>query len=420
MERPETNAGTLLKKRITNAIYKPLWHPKTRYLLVTGGRGSGKSDATSLSSCEEITTFRDWVTLYTRWTLVSAEISIIPEFRDKIDILGRREEVQISGNVVRSLKTGSTIIFSGIKAGSGTQTARLKSIKGLNKLIIEEAEEFREEKEFNTLDDSIRQVGVPNIVVIVMNPQDTEHWVWNRWFEKSHRMELIDGFQIPMSTHPEVTHIHTTWYDNRKNLNPDYLEKIKILRTSDPAAYAHRYLGQWLTRKEGVIYPNWIEGEFDLTLPYGYGLDFGFTNPDAMCKVAVDDARKLVYLHEEMYATKQSNETIKTSVSEIGGNDLIVADSNEPRTIEALQSTGLNVQKVEKYPGCVVDRIRILSDYTWVVTPESYNAKFEFNNYIWNDKKASIPLDKNNHLIKAGEYIATRLLEGSTVLAYSK
>lgn len=99
---------------------------------------------------------------------------------------------------------------------------------------------------------------------------------------------------------------------------------------------------------------------------------------------------------------------------------MVIADSNEPRTIEALQGIGLNVQKVEKYPGCVVDRIRILSDYTWVVTPESYNAKFEFNNYIWNDKKASIPLDKNNHLIKAGEYIATRLLEGSTVLAYSK
>jgi phage terminase large subunit len=401
--------------------YQPLWKPKTRYVLMTGGRGSQKSFAVSSWACNKITDELDpWIILYTRYTMQSAEISVIPEFTEKIELLGKTGSVQVTKTLVECLTTGSKIIFSGIKTQSGNQTARLKSIPGLNVFIVDEAEEFRDEKDFNTIDDSIRMMGVPNVVIIVMNPQDTEHWVWNRWFEKSHRMELIDGFQIPMSTHPEVTHIHTTWYDNRKNLNPDYLEKIKILRTSDPAAYAHRYLGQWLTRKEGVIYPNWIEGEFDLTLPYGYGLDFGFTNPDAMCKVAVDDARKLVYLHEEMYATKQSNETIKTSVSEIGGNDLIVADSNEPRTIEALQSTGLNVQKVEKYPGCVVDRIRILSDYTWVVTPESYNAKFEFNNYIWNDKKASIPLDKNNHLIKAGEYIATRLLEGSTVLAYSK
>lgn len=406
--------------RVTNEVYKPLWNPQTRYILVTGGRGSGKSDAVSLCACDETTSFEDWVTLYTRWTLTSAEISIIPEFRDKIEILGKRDKVKISGNIVRSLETGSTIIFSGIKAASGTQTARLKSIKGLNKLIIEEAEEFQDEKEFNTLDDSLRALGVPNTIVIVMNPQDVDHWIWQRWFAKSHRMEVIDGVQIPISTHPDITHIHTTYLDNKENLHPDYLAKIENLKLANPDAYAHRYLGKWQERKEGVIYPNWIEGEFDESLPYGHGLDFGFTNPDAMCKVAVDHARKLVYLHEEMYATKQSNETIKTSVSEIGGNDLIVADSNEPRTIEALQGIGLNVQKVEKYPGCVVDRIRILSDYTWVVTPESYNAKFEFNNYIWNDKKASIPLDKNNHLIKAGEYIATRLLEGSTVLAYSK
>jgi len=410
----------IMSDRPTNPKYDRLISPRTRYVLVTGGRGSGKSDAVALGACGEMTMFEDWVILYTRWTLTSAEISIIPEFQKKIDLLGKRDKVKVSGNIVHSKETGSRIIFSGIKAASGTQTARLKSIEGLNKLIVEEAEEFRYETEFNTLDDSIRVPGVPNIVIIVMNPQDVDHWIWQRWFAKSHRMEIIDGVQIPISTHPEITHIHTTYLDNKENLHPEYLAKIENLKLANPDAYAHRYLGKWQERKEGVIYPNWIEGEFDLTLPYGYGLDFGFTNPDAMCKVAVDDARKLVYLKEEMYATKQSNETIKTSVSEIAGEDMVIADSNEPRTIEALQGIGLNVQKVEKYPGCVVDRIRILSDYTWVVTPESYNAKFEFNNYIWNDKKASIPLDKNNHLIKAGEYIATRLLEGSTVLAYSK
>ena len=400
--------------------YKPLKERRTRYYLLTGGRGSQKSFAVSEWLCKSITTFKNWKVLFTRWTLKSAEISIIPEFTEKLHLLGMADGCRVTQGLVECHGTGSSIIFSGIKAASGTETARLKSIPGLNVFVVDEAEEFVSEKDFITIDDSIRQKDLPNIVVLIMNPQDTEHWIWERWFEKSHRMETIDGFEIPISTHPDITHIHTTWFDNAGHLNEDYITKIENLKRDNPAAYAHRYLGQWLTRKEGVIYPNWIEGEFDLTLPYGYGLDFGFTNPDAMCKVAVDDARKLVYLHEEMYATKQSNETIKTSVSEIGGNDLIVADSNEPRTIEALQGIGLNVQKVEKYPGCVVDRIRILSDYTWVVTPESYNAKFEFNNYIWNDKKASIPLDKNNHLIKAGEYIATRLLEGSTVLAYSK
>lgn len=388
-----------MKPRVTNAIYKPLWQPKTRYLLVTGGRGSGKSDATSLSSCEEITTFRDWVTLYTRWTLVSAEISIIPEFRDKIDILGRREEVQISGNVVRSLKTGSTIIFSGIKAGSGTQTARLKSIKGLNKLIIEEAEEFREEKEFNTLDDSIRQVGVPNIVVIVMNPQDTEHWIWARWFEKSHRMVEIDGFQIPISTHPDITHIHTTYLDNVENLSADYLDKINRLKVSDPEAYAHRYLGKWLDKKEGVIYPNWIEGAFDESLPYAYGLDLGFSpDPLALVKVAVDTARMKIYIQEEVYKTRLDDQAaLAVMLDRVIPGSLVVNDTSEPRLIDMFARHGLNMQNADKGKDSIKEGIRELSKFQIIVTPESYNAKYELRNYIWNDKKASIPIDANNH-----------------------
>ena len=172
-------------------------------------------------------------------------------------------------------------------------------------------------------------------------------------------------------------------------------------------------------QKRGCNLSELIEGSFDESLPYAYGLDFGFyPNPDGMCKIAVDVARKRVYLKEEMYATQQSDETIKSRVLSIAGSgNLVVADSNEPRTIDGLLSYGVNVNKVDKYPGCVVDRIRILTEFTWVVTPESYNAKFEFRNYIWNDKKASIPLDKHNHIIKAAEYAATRLLQGSDFIA---
>ena len=399
--------------------YQRLWTAKTRYVLLTGGRGSAKSFAASTWACYNLTNKDNWKILYTRYTLQSAEISIIPEFLEKIGLLNMEAAVNATKTVIDCPARNGSIIFSGIKTSSGNQTAKLKSIPGLNVFVVDEAEEFVSEHDFNVIDDSIRMPGVQNIVVLIMNPQDIEHWIWKRWFEKSHHMIEIDGHQIPISTHPDITHIHTTYLDNIKNLNPDYLKKIEKLRQTDPEAYAHRYLGKWLEKKEGVIYPNWIEGEFDESLPYGYGLDFGFyPNPDGMCKVAVDIARKRVYLKECMYATQQSNELIKSRVLDIAGHDsLVVADSNEPRTIDTIAYAGVNIQKVDKYPGCVVDRIRILNEYTWIITPESYNAKMEFNNYIWNDKKASIPLDKNNHIIKAAEYIATRLLQGSDILA---
>jgi phage terminase large subunit len=352
----------------------------------------------------------------------SAEISVIPEFTEKIELLGKTGSVQVTKTLVECLTTGSKIIFSGIKTQSGNQTARLKSIPGLNVFIVDEAEEFRSETDFNTIDDSIRMMGVPNVVVIVMNPQDTEHWVWSRWFEQSHRMETIDGHQIPMSTHPEVTHIHTTWRDNWKNLNPDYRAKINLLKVNDPEAYAHRYLGQWLTKKEGVIYPNWVEGEFDESLPYAYGLDLGFSpDPLALVKVAVDFTSMKIYVHEEIYQTKLSDtDALVLMQDRVVGDALVINDTSEQRLTEMFARNGLNMQNAVKGKDSIKEGIRELSKFQFVVTPESYNLKHELRNYVWNDRKASIPVDAHNHALDAVRYCAARLLEGSTILAYSK
>jgi phage terminase large subunit len=349
----------------------------------------------------------------------SAEISVIPEFTEKIGMLGKTGIVHVTKTLVECLTTGSKIIFSGIKTQSGNQTARLKSIPGLNVFIVDEAEEFRDEKDFNTIDDSIRMQGVPNIVVIVMNPQDTEHWIWSRWFEKSHRMVMIDGFQIPISTHPDVTHIHTTWMDNRKNLHPEYLAKIDKLKQESPNEYAHRYLGKWLDKKEGVVYPNWVEGAFDESLPYAYGLDLGFSpDPIALVKVAVDTTRMKIYVQEEVYKTRLDDQAaLAIMLDRVTPSSLVINDTSEPRLIDMFARHGLNMQNADKGKDSIKEGIRELSKFQIVVTPESYNVKYELRNYIWNDKKASIPVDANNHALDSMRYAATRLLQGSDFIA---
>ncbi|MCO6490432.1 MAG: phage terminase large subunit, partial [Phaeodactylibacter sp.] len=275
--------------------YRPLFRRKinTRYLLITGGRGSGKSFAVASWACINSTepAYKQR-TLYTRYTLTSAQISIIPEFEEKLDLLGVRPLFDVTAKEIVCRHTGSDIIFSGIKTSSGNQTARLKSIPGLNVFIIEEAEEFLSESDFDVINLSIRQLEAPNLVVIVMNPPTSEHWVWGRWFEYSHKMKCIDGVQVPISTHPDVTHIHTTYLDNRRNLPESYLLEIASLKENNPDKYAHQIIGAWRTQAEGVIFENWQEGEFDESLPYAYGLDFGyFPDPTALVQVAVDEKR---------------------------------------------------------------------------------------------------------------------------------
>jgi hypothetical protein len=248
----------------------------------------------------------------------------------------------------------------------------------------------------------------PNIVILVMNPKDVEHWIWKRWFEKSHRMETIDGQMIPICTHPDITHIHTTYFDNFHNLSKDYIAKIEAIKGKSPEAYAHRFLGKWLDRKQGVIFDNWIEGAFDVSLPFGYGLDFGFyPDPLALVKVAVDKGSKKIFVEEIIYKQSLSYEAVIEQMNHyVSANAMIIADTSEPRLIEALQQRGLNVHKAEKGPGSIVEGIKKMLDYTIVVTPESYNLKHELRNYIWNDRKSSTPLDAENHCF-VGETLIT-------------
>jgi phage terminase large subunit len=388
--------------------YQALWQPRTRYFLITGGRGSAKSFTVGLWACNMLLAYKNWKVLFTRYTLSSANISVIPEFREKIDLLGVGDEFNMTNAQISHKVTKSEIIFSGIKTSSGNQTAKLKSIPGLNVFIVDEAEEFVSEKDFDTIDESIRMPDTPNLVILVMNPQDVEHWIWKRWFEKSHRMETIDGHMVPISTHPDITHIHTTYLDNYHNISKDYIAKIEAIKSKSPEAYAHRFLGKWLDKKQGVIFPNWVEGEFDTSLPFAYGLDFGFyPDPLALVKVAVDTTANKIYVKEIIYEQSLSYDMVVTRIrNEVETDAMIVADTSEPRLIDALISNGINVNKTEKYAGSVVDGIKRMLDFTIVVTEESYNLKHELRNYIWNDKKSSTPLDADNHCF-VGETLIT-------------
>lgn len=162
-----------------------------------------------------------------------------------------------------------------------------------------------------------------------------------------------------------------------------------------------------LGKLEGVVYPNWSHGEFDTSLPFGFGLDFGFyPDPDAMVKVAIDQRHKKIYVKECFYKTNQLVGHLKTNVGIYAKrSDLVVADSASPRMIAEL-SSDFHVRAVVKTAGSVNEGIRILQDYELVIDPDSPNLEKELNNYIWSDKKAGIPIDAFNHLLDPLRYYA--------------
>lgn len=162
---------------------------------------------------------------------------------------------------------------------------------------------------------------------------------------------------------------------------------------------------------QGTVFSNWTTGEFDISLPYCHGLDFGF-NPDpcGLVKVAVDQKSKKIYLEEKAYLTNLGTDDIETLLkNRIENNGLIIADSASKLTIHDLRQRGINMQACIKGAGSILADLKLMMDYELIICGESPNLKMELNNYIWNDKKAGIPIDKYNHLIDPARYAFRRL-----------
>lgn len=412
--------------------YRPLYTDKKKFIiLITGGRGSGKS-FNAATFIERLTFQIRHIILMCRYTLTAASISVIPEFEQKIELDGFKSKFKSTKTEILNKFSGSKILFRGIKTSSGNQTANLKSIQGITTFVGDEMEEWQEEEDYDTLRLSIRQKDIQNRCILIMNPSDGEHFVYKKYIENTHKLVDFDGVMVQISTHPDVLHIHTTFQDNEENLGEQFLNEIARIKEDSiqqatingvfnkPAfqmtKYALKIIGRWSDIAEGVILPNWEEGEFNHSLPHAYGQDYGFSvDPDTLINVAVDRIRKIIYLDEEYYDTKQLglDDLYEVNKSRIRfEDDLIVGDSAEDRLIEDLRKKGLNIIECEKGPGSVKAGLTSMNDYKIIVTPRSVNIKKELRKYKWNDKKAGIPIDKWNHAIDAARYAFRKLTEG--------
>jgi len=370
----------------------------SRYFIITGGRGSGKSFAVALILL--LLTFeKGHKILFTRFTMKSAHLSIIPEFLGKIELLGLQEHFKITKDEIINLRTGSMIIFRGIKTSSGDQSANLKSLEGVTTWVLDEAEELTDEETFDKIDLSVRVKGIDNRVICLMNPSTKEHFIYKKFFEDKGVGAGSNLFK------DDTTYIHTTYLDNLENLSKSYIEQLLKMKERRPEKYKHVVLGGWLDKAEGVIFTNWKLGEFEEYSTPVYGQDYGFsTDPTTLVKTSIDRTRKRIFVKEELYKPSLTTKQIVSINEAICGQSLVIGDSAEPRLITELQNEGINIEPTIKGQGSVLYGISLLLDYDLIIDPSSVNLVKELNNYVWLEKKSQTPCDSFNHLIDALRY----------------
>lgn len=264
-----------------------------------------------------------------------------------------------------------------------------------DRLWPNEANEFDDE---DWLQMRLRTQGTePASIIPDFNPSMVaDHWLY--------RLEQRDDVEFHIST-----------YLDNPFLPKAVVEEIELLQETDAYAWNVYGLGKRGVHK-GTIYPEWTQIETWPMLQHAYGLDFGYSNPAALVKIARRDARiPELYWHELVYQTRLTTpeliDLIKIhapdSLWSLGGA-CIHADSAEPDTIAEIQAAGINCVAAHKGPGSVLSGIKWIRGHRLYVTKSSTNIVREGQSYKRRQTPGGEvleePLDMFNHALDAGRY----------------
>ena len=215
-----------------NKKFEPLFRPipGVRYYIVSGGGAPGKSFAVA-TAVNHRTYDSSHNVLFTRYSMVSADISIIPEFTEKMEICGNRSDFDTARDEIENLISGSTIYFKGILQSRKNNDARLKSVQDVALWVLDEAQELTDEKQFDIIDFSIRTKGAKCEVWLVLNPTDVNHWIYRRFFKE---MGVADDFNGVVG---DVCYIHTTYLENLENLDETFIAQAEKMKAKNYEKY---------------------------------------------------------------------------------------------------------------------------------------------------------------------------------------
>jgi len=387
-----------------------------RYVLVMGGRGSAKSFHTSTALVKHAELDANTI-LFTRYTMVAADISIIPEFTEKIELLNA-DGFTPKATEINHAK-GGKILFRGIMQGSRNQTARLKSIPNVKLFVLDEAEELTSEQTFDTIDFSLRKIGIHSQLWLVLNPSDISHWIYRRFVAPVYQQLQPNSVNIIGDT----CFIWTTYQINERHLDDAFIAQAEKMQASNEEKYNNIFLGYWNIRKEGLIYKNWeaiAPEEYPHTLPQWYGLDWGYaSDPTAVIRACYDPMHGILYLWQVCYSAGMLIPDIAGAIvrdaESIGYRPqdcTIYCDPARPDNRDQLRQ-GWSLNAVNGENRDKTGRIGYLQGFK--VKYVGANIGNEVSTYSWmpnpydTDTFTDKPQDGNDHALDGINYLTTHL-----------
>jgi phage terminase large subunit len=303
---------------------------------------------------------------------------------------------------ITCIGTGNQIIFAGLD-----DVEKLKSItphKGaITDIWVEEATE--------TSKDSIKQLikrqrggeeTTPKRITFSFNPIMQNHWIYSEYFAAIGWTETQTEYKTD-----ELTILKTTYKDNQYLTHDDVRD---LEKETDSYYYQVYTLGNWGVLGD-VIFTNWtVQDLTEMQEQFTNrrnGLDFGFSSDPAAVGVShYDTKKKTIYFYKELYETGLTNDILAERIKDMIGQERIICDSAEPKSIQELCNHGVSAVGSKKGKDSVNFGIDWLKQQTIIVDKSCINLQNELQQYHWKKdaggNSLKIPVDKNNHLIDGG------------------
>lgn len=372
--------------------------------VLKGGRGSTKSSFVSIEMVLQLIKHPDIHAVVMRKVANTMRTTVFAQYVWAYTTLGLYDKFKATVSPMEIIykPTGQKIMFFG-----ADDPGKIKSIKVpfgyIGLLHLEEIDQFSGAEEVRNIEQSVLRGGAVSIEFKSFNPPKT----MMNWANKYCMLEK-PGQMIHSSDYRSVPR---DWLGDR------FINDAEYLKSVNPSAYEHEYLGI-PNGNGGMVFDNVSAEEitdeeikrFDRVLN---GLDWGYyPDPWAFNRMHFDSARRTLYIFDELQARKKGNrETADMLIAHgITYADRITADSAEPKSVGDYKAYGLDCRGAAKGPGSIEYSMKWLQSLVKIVIdPKRCPHTFEeFTTYEYERNKDGEVIsgypDGNNHHIDACRY----------------
>lgn len=392
---------------VVNDAYYPHLENVSETQIFYGGSGSGKSVFLSQRPVIDLLKGgRNY--LVCRKVQNSIRKSVFNEIEGVIDNSGLRglfttNKTEMS---ITCEQNDAQILFAGLDNPLTLQGIKPK--RGvITDLWVDEATEL-DRDDYKIISKRLRggEEDIRKRKIFSFNPIYQSHWIYDEYFSPigwaTDQTEYIS---------PELS-ILKTWYIHNKFLTK---QDVEGLLNEKDEYYRNVYtFGNWGVLGD-VIFTNWrvedLSGMLDQFTNTRNGLDFGFaTHPAAISRSHYDSKNKIIYIFGELYETGLTNDLLAEEALRICGNERIIGDSAEPKSIAEMQKHGAAIVGAKKGKDSITYGVDWLKQQTIIVDSKCINHQRELQQYQWkkdangNAVTPPKPVDKNNHLLDALRY----------------